>query len=253
MRPILRAGAVALVTGASSGIGEAVSRQLAERGCRVVCAARQRTTLEKVAGDLALPGHAIELDVNDLASVRTLLERLPAELREIDILINSAGHDVGGRIRFDEGEIEDWLQIVDTNLKGVMRLCHSVIRSMLPRDRGHVVNIGSLAGIRATKTEAAYVASKFGMRGFTEALRLDYRETGIRFTEVLPGAVRTQFAERRWTGDSRKAEAFYQSLPGLLTADDVARAVLFALEQPPHVHIPQINIEALGGVPPTGR
>ncbi len=247
--PIMRPGAVALVTGASSGIGEAVARQLAERGCRVICAARRRESLERSVAALTTPGHVLELDVNDAASVASVAERLPPELREIEILINSAGHDIGGRVRFDEGEVEDWLQIVETNLNGVIRLCHALIPLMLSRGRGHVVNIGSRAGIHAMKTEAVYVASKFGMHGLTDALRLDYRDSGIRFSEVLPGSVRTQFAERRWGGDRAKAEAFYGALSGVLSSDDVARAVIFALEQPAHVNIGQIIMEGLGSAP----
>ena len=248
---IVQPGAVALVTGASSGIGEAIARQLADRGCRVICAARHVEPLEHLVETLSTPGHPLDLDVNDAQSVGSLLERLPPDLREIDILINSAGHDRGGRVPFDQGAVDDWLAIVQTNLNGVMRLCHAVVRSMLPRDRGHVVNIGSLAGVRATRTEAAYVASKFGMHGFTEALRLDYRETGIRFVEVLPGAVRTQFAERRWGGDRGKAEEFYRQFATILAPEDVARCALFALDQPRHVQITQILVEASGGPIPS--
>ncbi len=239
--PILREGAVALVTGASAGIGAAVAEALIARGCRVIGTARGRAALEKLGERLGPAFHAHPLDVSDGPAVARLLDDLPPALREIDILVNNAGHDAGGRRRLDLGAVEDWAAIIDTNVTGMIRMTHAVAPGMVARRRGHIVNLGSIAGLRAYPGGAIYAASKFAVRGLSDALRMDYAEHGIRVSEVLPGTARTEFALRRW-GDAARAEAFYESYPELLTAEDVARCVLFALDQPPDVTIAQIVV-----------
>lgn len=239
---ILTPGTIALVVGASSGIGEAVARQLAERGCRVILASRRHATLEALNAKLKTPGYVVELDVADPQSTESLLGRLPAGWRDIAIMVYATGHDIGGRERFDRRPDRTWLDIIEANLNGAIRLCRLVVPGMLGRGAGHIVNIGSIAGTRAVADEAAYNASKFGLHGLSEALRIDFRGTGVRVTEVLPGLVRTNFAETRW-GDAKKAEAFYGQTADPLVADDVARSVVFALDQPPHVSVSQIYIE----------
>ena len=232
-------GAVALVTGAGSGIGEASARRLAEAGLRVICAGRRLERVETVA--TAVGGHALELDVVDPESVETIEERLPARLREIDVLVNSAGHDVGGRRRFDAGSADQWAKIVETNVTGLIRVTRQVIPGMLVRDRGHVVNIGSIAGLVAYKTGSIYAASKHAVHGFSESLRQDFAGTGVRVSEILPGMVRTEFALNRWE-DTRRAAAFYDDFGTCLLPDDIARAVLYCLRQPPHVVISQLVV-----------
>lgn len=232
-------GAVALVTGAGSGIGEATARQLAEAGLRVVCAGRRIERVEPVAA--AIGGHALELDVVDPKSVESMEDRLPAGLREIDVLINSAGHDVGGRRRFDAGSADQWAKIIETNVTGLIRVTRQVIPGMLARDRGHIVNIGSIAGLVAYKTGSIYAASKHAVHGLSESLRLDFAGTGVRVSEILPGMVRTEFALNRWK-DERTAAAFYDDYGICLDPDDIARAVLYCLQQPPHVVISQLVV-----------
>ena len=232
-------GAVALVTGAGSGIGEATARRLAEAGLKVVCAGRRLERVEAAAASIG--GHALELDVVDAESVETIEDRLPAGLREIDVLVNSAGHDVGGRRRFDAGSADQWAKIIETNVTGLIRVTRQVITGMLARDRGHVVNIGSIAGLVAYKTGSIYAASKHAVRGFSESLRLDLAGTGVRVSEILPGMVRTEFALNRWQ-DLRTAAAFYDDFGTCLLPDDIARAVLYCLRQPPHVVISQLVV-----------
>ena len=232
-------GAVALVTGAGSGIGEATARRLAEAGLRVVCAGRRIERVEPVAA--AIGGHALELDVVDPKSVESIEERLPAGIREIDVLINSAGHDVGGRRRFDAGSADQWAKIIETNVTGLVRVTRQVIPGMLARDRGHIVNIGSIAGLVAYKTGSIYAASKHAVHGLSESLRLDFAGTGVRVSEILPGMVRTEFALNRWK-DERTAAAFYDDYGICLDPDDIARAVLYCLQQPPHVVISQLVV-----------
>jgi len=232
-------GEVDLVTGAGSGIGEASARRLAETGLEVICAGRRLERVETVAASIG--GHALELDVVDPESVETIEERVPAGLRAIDVLINSAGHDIGGRRRFDAGSADQWAKIIETNVTGLIRVTRRVIPGMLARDRGHVVNIGSIAGLVAYKTGTIYAASKHAVHGFSESLRQDFAGTGVRVSEILPGMVRTEFALNRWK-DERTAAAFYDDFGTCLEPDDIARAVVYCLRQPPHVVISQIVV-----------
>lgn len=240
--PLLRPGAVALVTGASSGIGEAIALGLAARGARVIATARGKERLAPLAKRLGEFGLALVLDVTDGKAVKGLLDRLPADWRAIDILVNNAGSDVGGRRRFEEGAIEDWARTIETNITGLLRMSRAVLPGMVARGRGHVVNLGSIVTLRPTGGLAAYAASKAAVHAFSDTLRAEVKGTGIRVTEILPGTARTGFAEARWRGNQAQADAFYGAFKTLLTAEDVARTVLFALEQPPHVVIAELVV-----------
>ena len=240
--PILQSGAVALVTGASAGIGAAIAEALIAKGCRVICAARRGERLEALAARLGPNCHPLVLDVTDSQATAALCENLPEGLREIDILINNAGHDVGGRRRFEDGAIADWAAIIETNVTGLMRVCHGVAPGMAARGRGHIINLGSISGIGAYPEGSVYSASKHAVHGFSNSLRLDFAGSGIRVTEILPGTARTEFGAARWRGDDARADGFYDSFETLLAAEDVAACVVFALEQPPHVVIAQLVV-----------
>ncbi len=239
---ILQPGAVALVTGASAGIGAATARALAARGARVVCASRNKARLDELVAELGVGAHAMELDVADPASAESLIARLPEALRAIDILVANAGHDLGGRRRFDEGTAAEWASIVETNVTGMIRTCHAVVPGMVARGRGHVVTLGSIAGLGTYKGGTIYNASKFAVHGFTEALRKDYGDSNLRVTEILPGLTRTEFAATRHRGDSAKGTAFYDSFAEVLEPDDIARAIVYALDQPARVTIAQMVV-----------
>lgn len=243
----LKPDLVALVTGASTGIGAAVAAQLAAREVTVIAAARRAEPLAALAARLGPRCRPLVLDVTDPAAVAGLLERLPAELKEIDILVNNAGSDVGGRVRFDRGAIADWASTVATNVTGLLAVTHAVAPGMVARNRGDIVNIGSTSGVRTTANYAVYSATKHAVHGFTESIRLDYAATAIRVIEVLPGTVRTEFASNRLGGDSAGAAAFYAGFPELLLPDDVARCVIMALDQPAHVSIAQILVQPTRG------
>lgn len=232
----------ALVTGASSGIGAAVARALAADGWRVVCAARRADKLAELARSIGADACAIDLDVADAGSVASLLQRLPQPWREIDLLVNCAGHDVGGRRRFDRGPMEDWAATVQTNAIGMMRVTHALVSPMAERARGHVINIGSIAALEVNPGGAAYAASKAAVHGFSQALRADFRGKGVRVTEIIPGIVKTEFAQTRWAGDAARADDFYSKFPLVLEPADVARAVVYAAQQPPHVTIAQLVV-----------
>ncbi len=240
--PILKPGAVALVTGASAGFGVAISEALVARDCRVVAAARRLDRLRALAERLGPNCHPLTLDVADAEATGNLIERLPEELREIDILVNNAGHDIGGRQRFDEGDMAQWASIVETNVTGLMRVSRAVTPGMVARGRGHIVNLGSISGFKAYAGGTVYAASKFAVHGFTGCLRADYVGTGIRVTEILPGTARTEFGETRWHGDKAAADAFYGGYETLLDAADIARCVVFALAQPAHVVVSDLVV-----------
>ena len=185
--PILASGAVALVTGASAGFGVAITEALVAKGCRVIAAARRLDRLRALGERLGPNCHPLTLDVTDAAATGNLIERLPEELRAIDILVNNAGHDIGGRRRFDKGDMAQWASIVETNVTGLMRVTRAVAPGMVERDRGHIVNLGSISGFKAYAGGTIYAASKFAVHGFTASLRADYVGTGIRVTEILAG------------------------------------------------------------------
>jgi 3-hydroxy acid dehydrogenase/malonic semialdehyde reductase len=239
-KSVLTPGAIALVTGATSGIGAALTEALLAKGCKVIGAARNVDTLQAMAARLGAPFHPLVLDITDAGATAALPDRLPPPWHDISILVNNAGHDGGGRERFDACETDALASIIETNVTGMIRVAKAIIPGMLARGGGDIVNVGSTSGHFALAHDAAYVASKFAISGLTRALRADYDGMGLRVIEVAPGIARTGFAEARYQGDSDRAEAFYESFPAVLEADDVARTIIFALEQPPHVTLGEI-------------
>ena len=232
---------VVLVSGASSGIGEAICCLLVAQQFRVVAAARNQDRLEQLAAQLGDALYPLVLDVTDNVAVSKVAHALPGEFRDIAMLVNNAGHDVGGRRLFEEGSAEQWCDIIETNVQGTIRLTHALIDSMLARGSGHIVNMGSIAGLKPYATGTAYVSSKYAIHGFSESLRLDYAGRGIRVTEIMPGLVRSGFAGQR-LGDEQQAEDFYDSFEQCLQPQDVAETVLYALQQPRHVEIAQLVV-----------
>lgn len=232
---------IALITGASSGIGKAISRLLVAQQFRVIGVARNRQKLDALSEELGSYFYPLELDVTDPISVKSLLTQLPDDLRNIDVLVNNAGHDIGGRRHFEKGDAELWCDIVETNVQGVIRVTHAVIQGMLERGQGQVINMGSIAGLKPYATGSAYVTSKYAVHGLSETLRLDYAGRGIRVTEIMPGLVRTDFAHQR-LGDEARAEEFYAGFDACLNPEDIAQTVLFALQQPRHVEIAQLVV-----------
>ncbi len=235
-------GAVALVTGAGAGLGKATALRLAERGCKVICAGRRLESLQALAKQLGNGAVAFKLDVTSPTDTAALIERLPESHRQIDILVNNAGHDAGGRRRFDEGKIEDFAAIAQTNIIGLMRVSHAVLPQMVKRGSGDVVNLGSIAALRQYPNVNVYAATKAFVHSFSEGLRYDYRETDIRIIEVMPGITRTDFAATRFGGDKTKGDTYYQRFPALLEPDDIARAIVYALDQPHTVTVAQMLV-----------
>jgi 3-hydroxy acid dehydrogenase / malonic semialdehyde reductase len=226
-------GKTAVVTGASSGIGAAVTRDLRAAGVRVAGGARR---VDRVDADLAL-----ELDVTEVASCERFVEEAVAGLGGIDILFNNAGLALGRYPVTDSNEADEHT-VLETNVAGLMR----ITRLCLPhiRDGGHIVNMGSVAGRQAYPNGSSYIASKFAVRGYTYALREDLLGRPIRITTVDAGLVETEFSVVRFRGDTEAAKAVYAGVEPV-TADEVAECVLFALTRPPHVNIDEIVVKAL--------
>lgn len=231
----------ALITGASSGIGEATCRSLVAAGFRVIGTSRDVSRLDALGRELGDALHAVALDLDEPSAAPALVASLPEAFRPIDVLVNNAGHDQGGRRRFDEADADEMCDVVRTNVNGLMRMTHCVIGDMLERGRGHIVNLGSVAGIKPFATMSAYVASKYAVHGFSETLRLDYAGSGIRITEIQPGLVRTGFAERRLS-DADGAAEFYDASAAYLRAEDIADSIRYAVCAPAHVEISELLI-----------
>jgi NADP-dependent 3-hydroxy acid dehydrogenase YdfG len=226
-------GKTAIVTGASSGIGAAIARVLAENGARVAGGARRPERLETEI--------ALELDVTDASSCERFVEQAVEQLGGLDILVNNAGLGLG-RDPFDAGTEQDEETVLETNVHGLLRMT----RLCLPhiRDGGHIVNMGSIAGRQPYENAAVYIASKYAVRGFTYALREDLLGRPIHLTTVDPGLVETNFSRVRFRGDEEKAAAVYANTTPI-TPDDVAECVLFAVTRPPHVNIDELVVKAL--------
>src|SRR3954468_4514501 len=225
-------GKTAIVTGASSGIGRATARALADKGVRVAGGARR---VERLETEVALP-----LDVTDLDSSARFVQDAVEQLGGIDILFNNAGLALG-RYPFDKSNEADEAAMFETNVSGLVRMT----RLCLPHIRagGHIVNMGSVAGRQAYPNGATYVASKFAGRGFTYALREDLLGRPIRLTTVDGGLVETEFSLVRFKGDAEQAAAVYKGVDPL-TAEDMADCILFALTRPPHVNIDELVVKA---------
>jgi NADP-dependent 3-hydroxy acid dehydrogenase YdfG len=226
-------GKTAIVTGASSGIGAAIARTLAEAGAKVAGGARR---VEQLNTEVAL-----ELDVTDPASCERFADRAVRELGGLDILVNNAGLGLG-REPFDQSTEDDEELVLETNVHGLLRMT----RLCLPhiRDGGHIVNLGSIAGRQPYENAAVYVASKYAVRGFTYALREDLLGRPIHLTTVDPGLVETNFSRVRFRGDEERASAVYANVEPV-RPEDVAECVLFAVTRPQHVNVDELVIKAL--------
>lgn len=239
-------GRTALITGASAGIGEACARALAERGADLVLAARREDRLEALRAELeeahGIAARAVALDVRDRPAVEELAERLDADGVFVEILVNTAG--VGRELEaLHRGNPRDWDEMIDTNLKGVLYVTRAFLPGMVARDRGHVVFLGSLSGFEASPGNAVYNATKFGVRGLTEATNMDLLATRVRVTGIEPGMVETEFSEVRFRGDTERAGKVYEGFTPLSGAD-VANAVSFAVNAPEHVDVLHLVILA---------
>ncbi|MEY9123854.1 3-hydroxy acid dehydrogenase/malonic semialdehyde reductase [Bradyrhizobium yuanmingense] len=235
-------GQTVVLTGAAGGMGRAITKALLDSGRRVVLVDRDAKALQELAataGDAVFP---IQLDVGDAKAVDRLPESLPAHFKPVDVLINNAGHDIGGRTRFDSGSADDWSNIIQTNLIGLMRVTRAILPDMVKRNAGHIVNISSINAVRIIPDMAAYSTSKAGVHMFTETLRGELADTAIRVTELQPGLTRTNIILTRYRGDKQKEKDYFDQFRMALEPADIARSIVFALDQPAHVQIAEMMI-----------
>lgn len=231
-----------LITGASSGIGMSCANKFAESGSRLILIARRSERLKQLAIKLKerfrTESLVIELDVRKRVDVAKKLASLPKEWQDIDILINNAGLS-RGLDKLYEGSIDDWEEMIDTNVKGLLYVSRAIVPGMVSKGIGMIVNIGSIAGQEVYPKGSVYCASKFAVDALTRGLRMDLVDTPIRVCTVDPGLVETEFSNVRFRGDTQRASQTYQHMTPL-TPDDVADAVLFCATRPPHVQLAQI-------------
>jgi 3-hydroxy acid dehydrogenase / malonic semialdehyde reductase len=235
---------VVFITGASSGIGESCARAFAAAGARLILAARRADRLEKLAGELktahGTASRLIALDVRDRRAVESALAALPGEWREIDVLVNNAGLS-RGLDKLQEGKIEDWEEMIDTNIKGLLYVSRTVLPGMVERGRGQVINIGSIAGHEVYPAGNVYCATKFAVDALSRGMRLDLNGTGVRVTALDPGMVETEFSRVRFHGDAARAAKVYAgAMP--LTPDDIADAAVYCATRPPHVNVSEMIV-----------
>ncbi|MEM9155369.1 MAG: SDR family oxidoreductase [Cyanobacteria bacterium P01_F01_bin.33] len=235
-------GQIALITGASSGIGAACARSFAEAGAKVMLAARRHDLINTLARQLQLecnvPTLALSLDVSVRAQVETSMAELASDWSEIDILVNNAGLS-RGLDKLYQGEVRDWEEMIDTNIKGLLYVTRALVPGMVKRDRGHVINIGSIAGHQTYPNGNVYCGTKAAVRAISEGLKQDLHGTSVRVSSVDPGIVETEFSQVRFRGDDGRAVAVYQNTTPLV-AEDVADAVLYCATRPAHVNVSEM-------------
>ncbi|OLP19724.1 NAD(P)-dependent oxidoreductase [Leptolyngbya sp. 'hensonii'] len=244
---------IVLITGASSGIGAACAEVFARSGARLILAARRGERLEHLGTELqqqyGRPVLCLTLDVRDRVQVEATLQSLPAEWAAIDILINNAGLS-RGLDKLYEGKVQDWEEMIDTNIKGLLYVTRTVVPGMVSRGRGHVINIGSIAGHQTYPKGNVYCATKAAVRALSEGLNIDLLGTAVRVSSVDPGLVDTEFSTVRFHGDTDRAKAVYQGLTPL-SGEDVAEVVLFCATRPPHVNLSEVLLLPTAQATPT--
>lgn len=231
---------IALITGASSGIGEATARLLATSGYKLILAARRIDRLRKLEAELRTSVHLIELDVRNQPAVEAAIGQLPEEWKPIDLLVNNAGLS-RGLDKLHEGKIQDWEEMIDTNIKGLLFVSRAVIPGMVARGRGHIINVGSIAGHEVYPAGNVYCATKHAVDAITRGLRLDLNGTPIRVSTVDPGLVETEFSLVRYHGDKERAGRAYNGMKPLSPAD-VAEAIAWVADRPEHVQVAEVII-----------
>ena len=232
---------VAVVTGASSGIGEATARGLVKAGFKVVLGARREDRLMAVARELG--GRGLPLDVRDRASIQAFVDAITAEYGQVEILINNAGLAAGLQ-PVAEGSDDDWVQMMETNVLGLLRVTKAMLPLLRRAPRGHIVNLGSVAGFEVYPGGVGYTASKHAVRAITRTLRLELMGEPIRVTEIEPGMVETEFSLVRFKGDRERAATVYKGMQPL-TGADIADCIVWAVTRPPHVNIDEMVVRPI--------
>lgn len=235
----------ALITGATSGIGEACARKFAEGGYNLILTARREEKLAEIKAQLEAEGTKVGtlvFDVRDAEAAKQAIASLEPEWQTIDVLINNAGLALGLEKEY-EGDPEDWNTMIDTNIKGLLTMTRLIVPAMVERNEGHVINIGSVAGDAAYAGGNVYCATKAAVKTITDGLRIDVAESAVRVTNVKPGLVETNFSNVRFHGDNARAENVYKGIVPL-TGADIADVAFYAASAPKHVQIAEVLVLA---------
>jgi NADP-dependent 3-hydroxy acid dehydrogenase YdfG len=232
---------IAVVTGASSGIGEATARGLVKAGFKVALGARREDRLMAVARELG--GLGLPLDVRDRGSIQAFVDAIAAEYGQVEILVNNAGLAAGLQ-PVAEGNDDDWVQMMETNVLGVLRVTKAMLPLLRRAPRAHIVNLGSVAGFEVYPGGVGYTASKHAVRAITKTLRLELMGEPIRVTEVEPGLVETEFSLVRFKGDNERASSVYKGMQPL-TGADIADCIIWVVTRPPNVNIDEMVVRPI--------
>lgn len=236
---------IVMVTGATSGIGEACARKFASGGYNVIITGRRGERLDALRRELESMGAevlAMQFDVRERESARKAVDFLKGKWAKIDVLINNAGLALGLDKEY-EGDFNDWDTMIDTNIKGLLNMTRFVVPGMVERNEGHVINIGSVAGDAAYANGNVYCATKAAVKALSDGLRIDVAESDVRVTNLKPGLVQTNFSNVRFHGDDARAESVYKGVKPL-TGDDIADVAFYAASAPAHVQIAEVLILA---------
>ena len=236
---------VILITGATSGIGLACARKFAENGDKLILTGRNEQRLEEIRQELIAKGSEVltlVFDVRDRETAKQYINGLPAEWQQIDVLVNNAGLALGLEPEY-EGSIDDWETMIDTNIMGLLTMTRLVVPGMVERNRGHIINVGSVAGDAAYAGGNVYCATKAAVKALSDGLRIDVANTAVRVTNLKPGLVETNFSNIRFHGDRDRAANVYKGIKPL-TGDDIADVAVYAANAPEHVQIAEVLILA---------
>ena len=246
MKPSLMANKIALITGATSGIGEACARRFAQGGYDLILTGRNTGKLEIIKKELenayGIMVLALAFDVRNREAAQKAVDYIPSHMKNIDVLINNAGLARGLEPEY-EGDFEDWDQMIDTNIKGLLTMTRLIVPGMVSRNHGHIINIGSVAGDAAYAGGNVYCATKAAVKAITDGLRIDVAHTKVRVTNIKPGLVETNFSNIRFHGDNARADRVYDGIVPL-NGDDVADVAFYAASAPEHVQIAEVLVLA---------
>ena len=231
---------IACITGASSGIGRATAQSLAKEGFQLILCGRRKERLEELQASLSVHSIILTFDVGDQPSVIKAFDSLPAEWKNIDVLINNAGN-AHGLSSIQDGDIADWDAMMSSNVTGLLYVSKEVIKGMVERRSGHIINLSSIAGKQTYPNGNVYCASKAAVEALSAGMRQDLNPFGIKVSNVAPGAVATEFSEVRFKGDQAKADAVYAGYEPLV-AEDVAELIRYVVIAPAHVNIADVTI-----------
>ena len=235
---------IVLITGATSGIGEGCARKFASQGANLILNGRNIQKLDALKADLenrfGVRILLLPFDVRDREAATTAIASLSGKWADIDILVNNAGLVIGVDKEF-EGNLDEWDIVIDTNVKGLLAMTRLVVPGMVKRGRGHIINIGSIAGDAAYPGGSVYCATKAAVKALSDGLRIDLVDTPLRVTNIKPGIVETNFTVVRYSGDKERADEFYKGIRPL-TGDDIAETVYFAASVPEHIQIAEVLV-----------